>query len=557
MSMIDSAVRVSLEALFDQQREKYEEYLRLQRSDFWDSFYESLNALSITEPDALLYICEKANLDYEDVVAWKEESGVEIRLLLSSFLYFDTIPEYLTDEENKQKGFYFHYFMWRNKNDKIAHHDGDWSDTITPDNFFKRRINRIDMGWSYKSLQDFFIGNILPKLTSKVGLNINLQHPTYFQAFDTLSFKVLATIVSHYMTNPEFITQNDRMYEVVTGLKDKYINCNKSIGKLRKQIYDEFLRLRVYPYIEAEWVQDEMVAMRIGESFLITLVLMCLQTQVKASLNAKLKQIVNAKAITGNYRFKWQRLCTQLSSNVDLEDLKELATLEGIPHYLFMTKNELCVELAKRFETLVDGKKRIEGQCINSTSITLTDIKDIPPEFFYAYSHNNKLYCDDIRDLMSHFDINGPTHPIDRTKISKKVVREVQMLHKALTQKVTTMDDFDQPKEIIPTQSLLSSKMTQLASKLNYPNDVSIFVSATKPSMELFVNKLVEQNIISPQDRISLRVLQNLEQYKLTLIELLLLKIKNDPHKIALPNSREPLSEIAINLSNVYNEVFF
>jgi hypothetical protein len=554
MNTIDSEVTIQLDSFFDEQRQLYEQYLKLQRTDFWDSFYEGINALSITEPVAILYICERAGLDYDDVSAWKEEADVETKQLLSSFLYFNTIPEYLTDDENKAKGYYYHYFMWRNKNDKVAHHDGDWSDMITPDNFFKRRINRIDTGWSYKSLQDFFMGNILPKLTAKVGLNINLQHPAYYHAFNTLSFKVLATIVSHYMTNPEFITNNDRMYEVVNGLKEKYINCNKPIGTLRKQIYKEFLRLRVYPYIEL-WVQDEGSARRVGESFIILLVLMCLQTQVKASLNEKLKEIVNAKSITGNYRFKWQRLCTQLSSNVDLEDLKELATLEGIPHYLFMTKNELCVELAKRFETLIDGKKRIEGQCINSTSITLTDIKDIPPEFFYAYSHNKKLYCDDIRDLMSHLDINGPTHPIDRTPLSKKVVREVQMFHKALTQKVTTMDDFDQPIEM-SAQSMLSSKISQLASKMNYPNDVSIFVSANKPSMEIFVNKLVDENIISSADRISLRVLQNLDQYKLTLIELLLLKIKNDPNKISLPNSREPLSEIAINLSNIYNEVF-
>lgn len=552
---LDSEVRSRLEALFDDQRKEYIEYLKLQRTDFWESFFDSMNNISITVEDALLYICEKANLNYNDVVAWNEEAKIGIRQLLSSFLYFGTIPEYLTDEENQERGYYYHYFMWRNKNDTVAHHDGDWSDVITTENFFKRRINHVDMGWSYKSLQDFFVANILNKLTNRLGLKINIQHPTYYKAYNTLSYKVLAAIVSHYMIHPEFITKNDRMYEVVNELKNKYIKCNKPIESIRNQIYKRFLKLGVYPYIEAEWGVDEGVSYKVGESFLILIVLMCLQTQVKESLNTSLKKIVKAKEVTGNHRFKWQRLCAQLSSKVDFEDLKELATLEGIPHYLFMTKNELCVELAKRFETLIDGKKKIKDQCINSTSITLTDIKDIPPEFFYAYTHNKKLYCDDIRDLMTHLKINGPTHPIDRTPLSTKVVHQIQMFYNALAEKVTTMDDFDEPVEM-STKSILSSKMSQLASKMNYPNDISLFINATNPSIKMFVSKLVDENIITSQERMSLQVLQNLEQFKITLIELLLLKIKNDPAKIVLPNSREPLSQIAINLSNIYNEIF-
>jgi hypothetical protein len=119
------------------------------------------------------------------------------------------------------------------------------------------------------------------------------------------------------------------------------------------------------------------------------------------------------------------------------------------------------------------------------------------------------------------------------------------------------MEDYDAAPEIqMSNTSLLSSKGALLLSKLNYPNDLQFFISADIEKVKYFITELKNEEIITHQEYMSLSILQNNEQLKLTLIELLVNKINNDPQRITVSGSLEPLSSIAINLSNVYNEIF-
>jgi uncharacterized cysteine cluster protein YcgN (CxxCxxCC family) len=246
-------------------------------------------------------------------------------------------------------------------------------------------------------------------------------------------------------------------------------------------------------------------------------------------------------------RFKWQSLCKPRHFNdvFDMDELRDLALDEGIPQHLFLTKRELCYEFAKRFD---------EPKCINNTSITLTDIHDIPPEFFYSYTHNNKVYCDDIRDLQRHFNTNGEKHPIDRSPVSQDLVNQVNYWFHHLSNTTNSMKDFDSEPVELPASSILSSKAAAFASLLNYPNNIHHFITADSQTIKRFIEKLIEENLMSRVERAKISVINDITSYKSTLLDMLTLKIKNDPATILVGD--RILSTVAINISNVWNEIF-
>jgi hypothetical protein len=230
-----------------------------------------------------------------------------------------------------------------------------------------------------------------------------------------------------------------------------------------------------------------------------------------------------------------------------------LAEDEGIPQHLFLTKGELCAELAQRFTNVIEGKKKIVPKCINTTSITLTDLEDIPPEFFYSYIHDNKIYCDDIRDLKTHFDTSGAHHPIDRSPVSQQLVNSVYKWYNNLQKSTISMKDVDEEQVYIPVNNL-SSKLASFTSLLNYPANIHLYSSSQRQTIDIFVNELVKENILYTSEKNNLERLTDLTSYKIALLDTLQLKIMNDPEYIIVGNNR--LSTIAINISNVWNEIF-
>ena len=141
--------------------------------------------------------------------------------------------------------------------------------------------------------------------------------------------------------------------------------------------------------------------------------------------------------------------------------------------------------------------------------------------------------------------------------MSQRLVRNVDIWYNKLLDTTVTMDDlFTEPEPVMSVSSILSSKATEFVSQLNYPNNVTYFVNADLNKIKAFVNELVTEGIMFPAEKARLSIIADATQYKLLLIDILLLKFRNDPAQITLENG-QVLSSLAINTSNIYNNHFY
>jgi hypothetical protein len=264
------------------------------------------------------------------------------------------------------------------------------------------------------------------------------------------------------------------------------------------------------------------------------------------------RRIVNKKK-GPEKRYKWENLCGVLNK-ININDLYELAAFERIPYYSSMTRRELCAELSKLAAERMVRKGKIEHKCINEDSVSGDSIKDIPAEFFVSFYDNDKLFCEDIRSLYNIVKTNSiPKNPWNGVPFSKNIVNLIESEYYYLTQTVNTFDDLNVPQQVMSNTSLLSSKTSDLLSLLNYHKPAENFINATRAQVNTFIQELTKEFILDPRDN---RILQNESDstIKLTLINLLIEKIKNDRNQIQTPSGM--LSGMAINISNVYNETF-
>ena len=100
-----------------------------------------------------------------------------------------------------------------------------------------------------------------------------------------------------------------------------------------------------------------------------------------------------------------------------------------------------------------------------------------------------------------------------------------------------SMADFDDggPDEVVPFSSHLSQKLADLMSKLHYPNDLELFRGASDAQFSVFIQSLHWVGVISSNDRTRVESQSTLVEQKALLVDLLLLKIDQDPcgeHKL-------------------------
>jgi hypothetical protein len=477
--------------------------------------------------------------------------------LIREYLYFGVCPTLASMQSSElgfvsvgEQNFVYNYFVWTREGDNAVNNPP--SDIgITEGNYEQYRKNRTQ-GWSKQQLQAFVSTNVIPELLEITDLNIALTNRYYHKKTEIKTKHSLNLITILYMhfhaqffnaTVGEIMkshTQGNVTYREVLRRLNQYYN---TLGLANNEIY---------------------LLKKCGkEIFEIYVTLHLLKRKRLMYLNQKLRKHVTAigkpHRNPETVRFHWQKLCrpTSLQRAFNLDELRDLAAFEGIPEYLFQTKAELCTELAQRFERVIQGKAKVIPKCINTTSLMLTDLEDIPAEFFYSYIHNNKIYCDDIRDLYRHFQTQGAKHPIDRTPVSQRLVRNVDIWYHKLLDTTVTMDDlFTEPEPVWSVSSLLTAKAAEFVSQLNYPNDLTYFTNADLSKTTAFVDELVLEGIMYPAERARLNVITDATQYKLLLIDILLLKFLNDPAQIRLENG-QVLSSLAINTSNVYNTHFY
>ena len=415
---------------------------------------------------------------------------------------------------------------------------------------------KLSKNYSNPNLKRFFKNTILKEMLSKIKIDINLDNKEYVQIYDTIGVFVLPPIVAQYIRNKNFFFE-ENIYEIIINTpcpKDPYNNW--------REIQYEFMEQSIPDDMEIKYKMPDIMYTNMCLSAYITLwQIICVkknQIKAKQQLEKKLKKIVTKFSKDGQKRFKWQILCSpQKLNKLDTKSLYQLAEFEEIENPNQYSRRELCIEFAKRFENIIKNQVKIVDSdvCINVDSISGSEVKDIPPEFFYTYNHNNKTYCEDIRSLVNHIKNSGPTNPYDNTQLSKLEQENINKTYKKLKNTVNQMEDYE-PLRFISVKTTLTQKMTELSNKMMYPKNIELFINAEKSLIDRFINELVNQYIISQQEKRILSVFTDLFQYKLKLVEMLLYKVDNDPEQILVPNRREPLSNVAVNLTNIFNEIF-
>ena len=253
-------------------------------------------------------------------------------------------------------------------------------------------------------------------------------------------------------------------------------------------------------------------------------------------------------------RFKWQGLC-DVNSKVSVDVLRRLASDANIPSPATKTKRELCADFSRLWSAqAVDMSTALPG-CTNETGLMQYPVADTPPEFFYRYTHDGTVYCDDIRHLYEHLKTSSK-NPYTNLPLSPQIIRDIRASYMRLKSNTTSMADFDdgEPDEAVPFSSLLSQKLADLMSKLHYPNDLELFRGASDAQFSVFVQSLHQVGVVSSNDRTRVESQGTLAEQKALLVDLLILKIEQDPHR--QETTHGPLSRVAVEVSNVYNDIF-
>jgi hypothetical protein len=484
----------------------------------------------------LRYISNKSSEKLGFPIIITDDDVHQFTTVLSQFLYlgFSVGPnsDYFRNrgdtklnlvQKNKlvNMGYRLDYFIWRKVGDDEAIRKPDRNISITDQNINMTRINNTQ-NWTNKQYETYFNINIVRPISERIGIpNLKIDYSYYYNQLIFLFAK------------DNSILFNDKFIEIIkNGNIDEFDTIKELYINNFHEIEDESVLYKKLYFIKNFLESKKRYLEKKDKNW------------------DKLKESISDKS-----RFKWQRLCRpkHFQKNFNIDELRMLAEDEGIPQHLFLTKGELCAELAQRFTNVIEGKKKIVPKCINTTSITLTDLEDIPPEFFYSYIHDNKIYCDDIRDLKTHFDTSGAHHPIDRSPVSQQLVNSVYKWYNNLQKSTISMKDVDEEQVYIPVNNL-SSKLASFTSLLNYPANIHLYSSSQRQTIDIFVNELVKENILYTSEKNNLERLTDLTSYKIALLDTLQLKIMNDPEYIIVGNNR--LSTIAINISNVWNEIF-
>jgi hypothetical protein len=521
-------VQMSIEEFLQTITTEYNEYLNYDRELLLDLRYINQNELM----SVVRYIMQK--LGVQRAVPFGTNPTIYPTFIstkiIFEYIYFNESPTlYSLLHDNAQQSVtinnntYNHkYFIWIKEGDQNHTRSNE---EITPQNFNNYKRSLFGNGWTRPQLEQFFKSAILPQILSVNNININRDHPVYqrcIRHYFRDYWPLLGTFIKKFISLQSPFTSNDQIDSSIRGHINHFIRC---IQSEQRQI-------------------ERNIERRITESREKS------QEKIKKARKNLQKSVLKPEQVR---RFKWENICATLG-DLKLDDLRELAAKERIPFWSMLSKREICAELSKKVHEQINLKVKLQSKCSNDSSIfTMESIKDIPAEFFFSYRHNGQTYCDDIRSLYTHFTTNGNKHPIDRTPVSRELVNIVINEYKHLVSVTNNMkDDPNTKEEVVSKESMLTSNTASFVSLLNYPNDSTLFINSNQQTFNRFLNELRAEGILS-QNELSM-LPNNLIDKKLQFIDLISLKIRNDSQQVE--TSSGTLSAIAINTSNVYNNIF-
>lgn len=523
------------------------------------------------------YICKKSGILNTEYNKEKNKTCKDLRIFyidILEYLYLDNLPSIIQDDLIREKvktitinnDVYYNnnnYFIWRKKDDPyIVKPPSNFQ--ITKENFNKYSIRR-GVGWSMKQIQTFFFTTIIPYIIKEANLKININLPAYQTVLKKYNLKYLmGGFINEYFKN------NNKLDLNKVFLKKIYQTIERNQKSLILLELAKISKTNVYHHI-----------------YKLIIDLKSIQIKVRSSLKSKIekiKQRVEEKKLPKKYTYHWQRMCAKLTS-LDIEELRELAEIEGIPYYNMKSKRELCQEFSEKLDEMIVQQRRMKirytkedpndpnnihnnltneekqhiqrypelysKKCHNDDSVLSSDnVSDIKQEFLFTYEHNGKIWCDDIRALYEYVVERGvEQHPFDRTPLSEKLIDLIRNTYEKLEKTMITLEDSEEVPQLSKS-SILTSKATSLISLLYHPNSVSLFLESSSRNFNEFLMYLEDEDILSQREISNILNIKDLVDKKIALVDLLTLKIKNDRNLI------DGISSMGVNITNVYNSVF-
>jgi hypothetical protein len=297
--------------------------------------------------------------------------------------------------------------------------------------------------------------------------------------------------------------------------------------------------------------------------------------KIQKSLNKKLLKIktrVENQGLSGKYKYKWERMCAKLTK-LDLEDLRELALVEGIKFVHMKSKRELCKELYEKLDQMIADLSIYSGQCQNDVSVLTSDnvpknLQDmdqpdfIKSQYLFTYKHNGFVYCDDIRALYKYINESGRVwnrqteqyeykHPDTSSPLSQANVRAIYRAYSQLEEKIITLDDTEEQVEQLTPKQILSSFASTFSSKLmTGVKSIQLFIDCEQNKFKEFLTTLRSEDILT-QNELN-NITGDLIKQKTDLVRILILKIDND----TVVTNGVRFSGISTIITEIYNETF-
>lgn len=161
------------------------------------------------------------------------------------------------------------------------------------------------------------------------------------------------------------------------------------------------------------------------------------------------------KQVIESNKLSWQQMCSPMYRNFDMKELREIAKLENIPYYKALSKRELCLELSLYLSKVIVIANKLKNKCINSTTIDLEDIENLPSHKLYPLVHtdnNNKehMYCFDIEELYKYTKTKK-INPYNRQTIPQDELFDIDNAYR----KYKVLTEYKSKKEVGIVQPMI------------------------------------------------------------------------------------------------------
>lgn len=204
-----------------------------------------------------------------------------------------------------------------------------------------------------------------------------------------------------------------------------------------------------------------------------------------------------------------------------------------------VSRENLCDSISILFKNKSLETKNDIQKCKTETSLLGVDLIDIPSIYFYILKENNNLFCGDIREF-----IKLKRNPWTNILITQKELDNINNHYNNLTLLIDDLDTQDQETIDLSLTNTIRQTMNTVLQKLQYPNNVNFYVESTEEQLNKFIYNITANHIITKNDSFHINNIPNLENKKLTLANVLNLKISSDS------------KVISIKLEELYNSIF-